>query len=114
MPAPEGFVHVGSAAEVPVGSGLAVEVAGRRIAVFRVGEGLLESFHAIDDRCPHQGSPLSAGSCVDGVVTCPWHGWRFRVTDGAWTAAPANRNACYDVHAEAGELYVNPVPRDSR
>jgi nitrite reductase (NADH) small subunit/3-phenylpropionate/trans-cinnamate dioxygenase ferredoxin subunit len=21
---------------------------------------------------------------TDGCVTCPWHAWRFRLSDGAW------------------------------
>ncbi len=107
---PPGFVRIGRAADVPEDSGFAAAAGGRRIAVFRVGA----AFHAIDDACPHMGSPLSGGVCADGVVTCPWHGWRFRVTDGAWTAAPNNRNACYDVHSEGDELFVHPVPRPAR
>ncbi len=32
--------------------------------------------------CPHLGGPLDAGSVVDGIVTCPWHGYRFDVRTG--------------------------------
>lgn len=34
-------------------------------------------------RCPHQLGPLYAGPLNDGVVTCPWHGYRFDVRTGA-------------------------------
>lgn len=33
---------------------------------------------ALADRCPHRGSPLSAGCVVDGSVRCAYHGFRFR------------------------------------
>jgi nitrite reductase/ring-hydroxylating ferredoxin subunit len=41
-------------------------------------------------RCPHLGGPLDAAAVVDGVVTCPWHGYRFDVRSGA----PVGGHAC--------------------
>jgi nitrite reductase/ring-hydroxylating ferredoxin subunit len=38
---------------------------------------------AHDTVCPHLGGPLDAGTLADGIVTCPWHGYRFDVTSGA-------------------------------
>jgi UDP-MurNAc hydroxylase len=32
--------------------------------------------------CPHQGRNLSEGQLVDGVLTCPGHGWQFDLRDG--------------------------------
>lgn len=32
--------------------------------------------------CPHMQGPLFEGSVIDGVATCPWHSWRFRLEDG--------------------------------
>jgi nitrite reductase/ring-hydroxylating ferredoxin subunit len=32
--------------------------------------------------CPHLGLPLTAEPDADGVVTCPWHGYRFDVRTG--------------------------------
>ncbi len=39
-------------------------------------------FHAMDNRCPHQGGPLGEGSIEVGKdgdcwLRCPWHGWDF-------------------------------------
>jgi nitrite reductase/ring-hydroxylating ferredoxin subunit len=33
--------------------------------------------------CPHLGGPLAAATVAGGVVTCPWHGYRFDVRTGA-------------------------------
>ena len=65
---------------------------------YTVGERLVAVFlsdgeyHAIDDLCPHMGALLGAGEVCDGVVTCPWHAWRFRVADCAWADNPRRQN----------------------
>jgi nitrite reductase/ring-hydroxylating ferredoxin subunit len=46
---------------------------------------------AVDDSCTHVGGSLSDGFCEDGVVTCPWHGARFRLCDGAGLGSLAYR-----------------------
>ena len=79
------FSPVSSAGEIPVGEGRTFEVAGRLIAVFFDGE----SYHAMDDLCPHMGASLGSGPFIDGIVTCPWHAWRFQTCDGAWCDNPA-------------------------
>ena len=50
-------------------------------------------YFAIDDVCPHMGASLSGGYVEDGIVTCPWHAWRFRLTDGTWADNPRSRSA---------------------
>jgi 3-phenylpropionate/trans-cinnamate dioxygenase ferredoxin subunit len=71
-----------------------VEVGGRAIGVFRVGE----SFYGIRNRCPHQGGPLCLGHVLGDAVTdapgdtsissdplriaCPWHGWEYDLDTG--------------------------------
>ncbi len=32
--------------------------------------------------CPHQGLPLTAEPDSAGIITCPWHGYRFNVHTG--------------------------------
>lgn len=41
--------------------------------------GSLVSYPAV---CPHVLGPLAAGPLEEGVVTCPWHGYRFDVRTG--------------------------------
>ncbi len=43
--------------------------------------------HALADRCPHRGAPLSKGSVREGCLVCPYHGWRFE-GDGACHSIP--------------------------
>ena len=45
--------------------------------------------YAIGAVCTHLAGPLDEGTCEDGIVTCPWHGSRFRMSDGSVVNSPA-------------------------
>lgn len=79
-------------AELPTdGEGRTVELEGFRLAVFHFdGE-----VRVLDDECPHAGASLGAGVCVSGEVTCPWHGWHFRLSDGENTDGLEERVAVF-------------------
>jgi nitrite reductase (NADH) small subunit/3-phenylpropionate/trans-cinnamate dioxygenase ferredoxin subunit len=96
------LIVVGRVGDIPEGGSLVVELGGKDVAVFRVGG----SYYAIDDRCPHAGGSLSGGHVEGLVVTCPWHHWRFRLTDGAWADNPRLKTACYPVHVVGDEIQV--------
>ncbi len=51
---------------------------GQRLACVRRGDRV----DVVDDRCPHEGHPLSMGLVRDGVLTCPWHNWKFDLGTG--------------------------------
>jgi nitrite reductase (NADH) small subunit/3-phenylpropionate/trans-cinnamate dioxygenase ferredoxin subunit len=88
--------------DIPEGEGKTVIVGGKLIAVFCTGR----QYHAIDDTCPHMGASLSGGAVEDGIVTCPWHAWRFRLNDGAWADNPRIKIGCYSVRVAEGEVQV--------
>lgn len=89
--------------DIPPGEGRAFDIAGRRIAVFHIGE----NFHAIDDECPHQGGPLSEGLVTDTCVACPWHGAEFDVCTGQVLTPPAAEDVrSYRVVTSGDELSV--------
>ena len=100
--------RVGDLAE---GEGRTVEVGTKLVAVFREGG----RYFAIDDLCPHMGASLSGGYVENGIVTCPWHAWRFRLADGAWADCPRIKIGCYPVRVEGDEVQVQveerPRPR---
>ena len=64
--------------EIPEGGARTVKRGGKQIAMFRAGE----EVHAVDNRCPHEGYPLASGTVQDGILTCEWHNWKFRLCDG--------------------------------
>ena len=96
------LIAVGKVAEIPEGEAKVVAVDRRDIAVFRSGG----AFFAIDDCCPHAGASLAGGYVEDGVVTCPWHAWRFRLADGAWADNPRVKTGCYAVTVVGDDVFV--------
>ena len=59
---------------------------GERVVLIRRGEVV----SALEDQCPHQSMPLSAGElCADESIECPWHGARFDIRTGACRQGPA-------------------------
>jgi nitrite reductase/ring-hydroxylating ferredoxin subunit/uncharacterized membrane protein len=47
------------------------------------------SIYAIGAVCTHLAGPLDEGTCKDGIVTCPWHGSSFHMSDGSVVNGPA-------------------------
>lgn len=54
---------------------LVVEVGGASFRVIEVGDELVA--HATV--CPHMLGPLERSEACDGIIECPWHGYRFDV-----------------------------------
>ncbi len=67
------------------GAGLGVEVVGRDLALFRIGD---EVF-ATDNLCTHGHARLCEGFIEGHEVECPLHQGRFDLRTGAPTGAPA-------------------------
>jgi nitrite reductase (NADH) small subunit/3-phenylpropionate/trans-cinnamate dioxygenase ferredoxin subunit len=88
--------------EIREGEGKTVVVGEKLIAVFRQGNQVF----AIDDVCPHMGASLSEGSVEGGIVTCPWHAWRFRLADGVWADNPRIKIGCFTVRVVGDDVQV--------
>lgn len=96
------FRSVCKVSDIVEGEGKTVAVGARLIALFRQ-EG---NIFAIDDVCPHMGASLAGGHVEEGIVTCPWHAWRFRLTDGAWADNPRIKIGCYPVRIVDDQVQV--------
>ncbi len=117
---------VAKASDVPLGSRLMVNVAGREVAIFNVGG----RFYAMLNRCPHLGGPLCKGEVVTGItasepgkiegdmskafVTCPWHNWEFDITTGQsyWNDRLRARN--FAVSIESGEQVLRNLKAEDQ
>jgi nitrite reductase/ring-hydroxylating ferredoxin subunit len=69
------------------GQATLVHVGKEPVAVFNVGG----QYYATQDTCTHAGGPLSEGELDEKMVTCPWHGSCFDVTDGSVLCGPARK-----------------------
>lgn len=100
------FTAVARVGDIPQGEGRTYEVGGRLVAVLNDGG----SYAAIDDICPHMGASLGSGPVRGGEVVCPWHAWRFRVCDGAWSDNPRLKVDVFEVRVVDDRIEVRVPP----
>jgi nitrite reductase (NADH) small subunit/3-phenylpropionate/trans-cinnamate dioxygenase ferredoxin subunit len=103
----EEFVTVARVDEVPSGGAKVVVVGEREIALFHVGG----AFYALDNTCPHQGGPLGEGWVSDCEVTCPWHAWTFKLSDGKMTLGDFAAVDTFDVRVRGDEVQISRTAR---
>ncbi len=96
------FHKAARVSELAPGTGAVVEVGGRTLALFNVDG----TVHAIDNKCLHRGGPVGEGELAGGIVTCPWHGWRYDVTTGKCENNPGAQLPCHRVKLEGEEIWV--------
>ncbi len=89
--------------QFPEGSGLRVEAAGHRIAMFRIGD----TVYAVGDRCSHAEASLAEGEVFDTEVECPRHGSTFDLVTGEPRTLPATRPVpVYAAEVVDGDVYL--------
>ena len=71
--------ELGPLSQIPLGEGRNFEIAGRRVAVFRVRDGRVFATQA---DCPHRGGPLADGLLGRETIVCPLHEQRFNLATG--------------------------------
>lgn len=100
------------------GAYVAIEVAGRPVAVVRDREGVLRAFYNV---CKHRAHELLSGEGTTTRIMCPYHAWTYRL-DGQLVRAPhtetledfSTGEICLDqvqVEEFCGFVYVNLNPQ---
>ena len=102
------FTNVAKIGDIPEGEGRAYAVNGRMVAVFCENG----SYSAIDDFCPHMGASLAGGHVEDGMVSCPWHAWRFKTCDGTWCDNPKIAVDNFQVQIDGDDIRVCVPPKE--
>jgi nitrite reductase/ring-hydroxylating ferredoxin subunit len=90
---PEGYEVVLHKDALEAGRIIEIIIGGRAIAVANV-EG---RYYAIANACAHAEGPLGEGSMDGLVVTCPYHGWQYDVSDGSCKTNAYAKVATYPV-----------------
>jgi nitrite reductase/ring-hydroxylating ferredoxin subunit len=72
---------------VPVGSMKQFYVNDLEILVINLNG----KIYCLDGRCTHAGAPLAEGNLAGEILTCPWHGSQFKVTDGSILRGPTEK-----------------------
>jgi DMSO/TMAO reductase YedYZ heme-binding membrane subunit/nitrite reductase/ring-hydroxylating ferredoxin subunit len=101
------WLDAGLARDIPVDRARPLVVpGGERIAVVRSGDAI----SAVHGVCAHQGGPLYEGKVIDGCLTCPWHGWQYRPSDGCSPPPFQERLITYRLRLKDGRVLVDPRP----
>jgi nitrite reductase/ring-hydroxylating ferredoxin subunit/DMSO/TMAO reductase YedYZ heme-binding membrane subunit len=103
----DGWLAVGPPLSIPdKGARIVTVPGGERIAVFRDGD----EIGALTNLCAHQNGPIGEGRIIDGCVTCPWHGYQYRLADGCAPPPFTEKLATYRVRVRDGVVEVDPNP----
>ncbi|SRR5579884_251611 len=118
--------RIGRVDDFPRGSRSLIELGGRTIGVFNIGDKL----YALPNVCPHQNGPLCEGKRLTGtleatkesawrprwihdgeILVCPWHGLEYHVPTGQCLAWPRVRLRRFPIVIEGEDVSVE-VPWD--
>jgi nitrite reductase/ring-hydroxylating ferredoxin subunit len=110
MGEPEDWIRVADAADLAAESAIEVVVAGELVAVFR-HQGKLFALEAL---CAHHGGPLAEGALDAGCVTCPWHGWTYRLESGTQAHSGEPLLRAFPVREREGGIEIGWSERPTR
>lgn len=104
---------VGHLDDLAVAAMKMVKVDGHRLCLVRTSEGVF----ALDQACPHEGYGLTTGELDGDLITCAWHNWKFRVSDGACVLGEEDVRTHPVTVADDGTLsveFTEPDPAELR
>ena len=104
-----GWISVGAVEDLEDSRARIIRPAkGEAIAVFRHGD----KVYAVSNVCRHQGGPLGEGKIVGDCITCPWHGFQYRMEDGRSPEPFTERIATYATEIRGGVVFVSETPNE--
>ncbi|MEM7610331.1 MAG: Rieske 2Fe-2S domain-containing protein [Pseudomonadota bacterium] len=81
-------------------------IGAERVAVFRYRNTL----SAVSAVCQHQNGPLGEGCIIDGLITCPWHGYQYDPATGASPAPFEERIPTFNLRLDGSAVQVQATP----
>ena len=102
-----GLVRVCAVTDIPENRARIVCASGERIAVFRYDGNKIS---ALSNVCQHQNGPLGEGRVIDGLVTCPWHGYQYDPASGTSPPPFTEKVPSFRVELHGGDVFVDPTP----
>ena len=92
----------GPVTAVPAGGVIATELDKASVLLTQMGG----EVKAYPNACAHLGMPLEMGEVSDGVITCSYHGFQFRLDTGECLTTPEIALPSYPVRVQAGRVQV--------
>lgn len=105
-PLVDGWLDAGPAAGIGEDRGIVITPPnGESIAVFRHAGRL----SAVTNLCAHQHGPLGEGRVIGGCITCPWHGYQYRLEDGRAPPPFTEKLATFRLRIVDGRVWIDPA-----
>ncbi len=107
-PGAAGFVAIADLDKLRARRTMVVKHGKKQIALFASGPNV----YACNNRCPHEGYPLSEGTLSEGpqgrgcLLTCNWHNWNFDLESGE-TLVGIDSLRRYPVRLEDGKIWLD-------
>ena len=104
MNAPATWLAVCRLDDIPVlGSRRVARERGLPVALFRTAD---DQVHALLDRCPHKGGPLSQGIVMGDAVACPLHNWTISFATGTARAPDEGCTPTFSCRLDGGVVHL--------
>ncbi|MEH2047586.1 NifU family protein [Nostoc sp.] len=96
------WIKVATIKQVPEFSVLAVQLAGNSLILHR--QGIIVKCYR--NACTHLGSALDKGKVENGIITCPSHGFQYKLETGECLTAPDVSLQSYPVKIKDDKVFV--------
>jgi nitrite reductase/ring-hydroxylating ferredoxin subunit len=97
------WIDAGTRADLAAKGRRVLKAGAKQILLIADGDKLF----ACNNRCPHEGYPLSEGTLGDAcTLTCNWHNWKFNLESGE-TLVGGDRLRRYPVEERDGRIFID-------
>jgi nitrite reductase/ring-hydroxylating ferredoxin subunit/Fe-S cluster biogenesis protein NfuA len=96
------WIRVTTVEQVPESGVLAVKVAGNSFILSRQGD----SISCYHNACTHLGSTLDGGKVENGIITCPAHGFQYKLDSGECLTVPDVALQSRPLQIKEGKVFV--------
>lgn len=103
------FVFACSKQDVPVNGAKNVNLGGVELAIFHTPNGYV----ARSGVCKHNAFKLELCDVSGDIVSCPRHGWRYRISDGKGVKPTWTQLETYALEVRGQEIWVQTVADQS-
>ena len=102
------WIRVCDLEDISLGSGACARIGPAQVAVFRISE---TEFRAVQNVCPHSGTPVLHQGVVgdhgmEPKVACPLHKRTYSLEDGRNLSGEGGKLRVYAVRIEDGAIWV--------
>ena len=105
-----GWVKGPPVAEVADGDMVRFDVSGANeagsVSESFVVTNIAQKFAVFRNACVHQGLTLDGGMIDDGMLICPWHGFKFEATTGECISAPGAQLEQVPTRIDDGHVWI--------